>query len=221
MNVYLKTLAVGPMENFVYVIGDPETKEAAVVDPAWDVPAVLKELKANGYRLTHILLTHGHYDHTNGVEELVQQTGATVCAEKKELELLAKNLGGLAMPSLSLKETDTTDSVRVGKLEFKMIPTPGHTPGARCIHLPSAGRGALFTGDTLFVGTIGRCDLPYSSPEDLFRSVSRIKQLDDETVLYPGHDYGSTPNNTLGHEKKANPFLMVERLEDFLRLVHR
>ena len=77
------------------------------------------------------------------------------------------------------------------------------------------------TGDTLFVGTIGRCDFPYSSPQDLFRSLAKIKKLDDETVIYPGHDYGASSSNTLGAEKKTNPYLLADRLEDFLSMVRR
>ena len=80
--LYLKQMELGPMQNFVYLVGDPETKEAAVVDPSWNVPAILSQLKEDGYRLTHVLLSHGHYDHINGVEDIVDQTDATVCAEK-------------------------------------------------------------------------------------------------------------------------------------------
>src|SRR3954469_15218 len=85
-SLYLKQLALGPMQNFVYLIGDPVTKEAAVVDPAWNVPAILEQANDDGYRLTHALLSHGHYDHINGVEEIVDKTDATVCAYKSELE---------------------------------------------------------------------------------------------------------------------------------------
>src|SRR5438552_16339242 len=86
MPLYLKQLAPGPMQNFVYLLGDPATHEAAVVDPASNVPAILSQVKADGYRLTHVLLSHGHYDHINGVEEVVDKTDAVVCAYKSELE---------------------------------------------------------------------------------------------------------------------------------------
>jgi glyoxylase-like metal-dependent hydrolase (beta-lactamase superfamily II) len=208
------------MQNFVYVIGDPETKEAAVVDPAWNVPAILAETKAAGYRITHVILSHGHYDHINGVEELVDKTDATVCAYKSELEeFVFEGMGGLVIPRSSLKKTDTGSAVRVGKLEVQSIHTPGHTPGSQCLKIESGPERVLVTGDTLFVGTIGRCDFPYSSPHDLFRSLGKIKKLHDETVFYPGHDYGASSHGTLGREKKTNPFLMAGTVEEFLQLV--
>jgi len=221
--LFLKQLALGPMQNFVYLVGDPESKEAAVVDPAWNVPAILKDLTDEGYRLTHVLLSHGHYDHINGVEEIVEKTDATVCAEKGELEeFIYEGAGGMVIPRSSLKKTSVAESVRVGALEIQMIHTPGHTPGSRCMLIrPKTGgqAQALLTGDTLFVGTIGRCDFPYSSPKDLFHSLGKVKKLDHDTVFYPGHDYGSRSSNTLGNEKKTNPFLMADSVEDFLQLV--
>jgi hydroxyacylglutathione hydrolase len=221
--LYLKQLQLGPMQNFVYILGDTQTKEAAVVDPSWDVPAILEASKKDGYRLTHVILTHGHYDHINGVEEIVQRTDATVCAEKGELEsFIAEGVGGLAIPRSRLRKTHTGDSVRVGKLDVRLIHTPGHTPGSQCIWIQGekSSGSALMTGDTLFVGTVGRCDLPYSNPRDLFQSLEKLKALDDATVIYPGHDYGASPSNTLGREKKTNPFLMANTLDEFLRLVH-
>src|SRR3954470_20361061 len=136
MSLYLKQLSLGAMQNFIYVIGDPVTKEAAVVDPAWNVPAILKQIKDDGYRLTHVLLSHGHYDHINGVEEVVDKTDATVCAYKSELEkFIAEGMGGLVIPVSSLKKTSTGDSVRIGRLEVRMIHTPGHTPGSQCLFI--------------------------------------------------------------------------------------
>ena len=222
MKIFLKQLALGPMQNYVYLLGDPETKEAAVVDPAWNVPVILQEARESGYRITHVILSHGHYDHINGVEELVEATDATVCAYKSELEeFIAEGMGGLVIPRSSLKKTDTGASVLVGKMTVQTIHTPGHTPGSQCLRIDHGPERVLVTGDTLFVGTIGRCDLPFSSPHDLFRSLGKIKKLNDETVFYPGHDYGATPHNTLGREKKSNPFLMADSVEDFLQLVRR
>jgi len=222
-SLYLKQLALGPMQNFVYLIGDPISKEAAVVDPAWNVPAIMEQLKDDGYRLTHVLLSHGHYDHINGVEEIVEKTDATVCAYKSELEeFIAEGMGGLVIPRSSLKKTDVNASVTVGALQVRMIHTPGHTPGSQCLWIEGAGPAGpvLVTGDTLFVGTIGRCDLPYSNPDDLFKSLGRLKKLDDMTTFYPGHDYGATSHNTLKNEKRTNPFLLAETREQFMQLVH-
>jgi hydroxyacylglutathione hydrolase len=222
MSIFVRQMALGPMNNFVYLLGDPETHEAAVVDPAWNVPVILQEVQEAGYRLTHVILSHGHYDHINGVEEVVEKTDATVCAYKSELEeFVYEGMGGLVIPKSSLKKTDTGSSVRVGKLDVQMIHTPGHTPGSQCIRIERGAERVLVTGDTLFVGTIGRCDFPYSNPKDLFHSLGKIKKLNDETVFYPGHDYGAQAHNTLGREKKTNPFLMAETVEDFLHLVRR
>ncbi len=223
MSIFLKQMALGPMQNYVYLVGDPQTKEAAVVDPAWNVPAIVKEAHLQGFRITHILLSHGHYDHINGVEALVEQTDATVCAERGELEeFIFEGMGGMVIPRSSLKKTSTAEAVRVGALDVQMIHTPGHTPGSRCMlvrHNSGGAAHALLTGDTLFVGTIGRCDFPYSDPQGFFHSLQKIKKLDDETVFYPGHDYGASSHNKLGQEKKTNPFLMAQSRDDFLQLV--
>lgn len=223
MNLYLQQLHLGPMDNFVYLFGDPETKEAAVVDPAWNVPAILKQAQADGYRITHAFLSHGHYDHIDGVEMLAKETGATVCVEKGELDFIDSGAGGLSIPKHLLPKVSHEPLVSVGGLQVRCIPTPGHTPGARCMHVvpPGSQAGVLFTGDILFVGTIGRCDFPYSSPRDLFKTLATLKKLDDETVFYPGHDYGATRSNTLGREKKTNPFLLAETESDFLRFLRR
>lgn len=222
MGLYFRQLALGPMQNFVYLIGDEESREAAVVDPSWNVPAILKTVKQDGYRLTHVLLSHGHYDHINGVEEVVARTDATVCAYKSELEeFIAEGIGGLVIPKSSLKKTSTGDSVRIGRLEVRMIHTPGHTPGSQCLYVQDGQGGApiLVTGDTLFIGTIGRCDFPYSNPNALFESLGKIKKLQDETVLFPGHDYGRRTSSPLGDEKKTNPYLMANSLREFLQMV--
>jgi hydroxyacylglutathione hydrolase len=222
-SLYLKQLAVGPMQNFVYLIGDPVTKEAAVVDPAWNVPAILKQVKEDGYKLTHVLLSHGHYDHINGVEDVLDKTDATVCAQGVELDqFIPEGAGGLVIPKSSLKKTASGNAVRVGNLDITLIHTPGHTPGSQCMLIkgPDAGSGILITGDTLFVGTCGRCDLPYSDPDDLFHSLGQLKKLDDGTVFYPGHDYGATPTNTLKNEKRTNPFLLADSIDQFLQMVH-
>jgi hydroxyacylglutathione hydrolase len=221
--LYLQQLEIGPMQNFVYLIGDPATKEAAVIDPAWNVPAITQQLDRDGYRLTHILLSHGHYDHINGVEDLVEKTDATVCAQKVELEqFIPEGAGGFVIPRSSLKKTQSGQSVQVGSLDIALLHTPGHTPGSQCILVkhPETGHGLLFTGDTLFVGTCGRCDLPYSNPEELFKSLTRLKALDGTTVFYPGHDYGGTPTNTIEKERKSNPFLLATNVEQFLEMVH-
>lgn len=221
-DLYLKQLALGPMQNFVYLVGDPATREAAAVDPAWNVPAILQQAANDGYRLTHVLLSHGHYDHINGVEEIVEKTDATVCAQAVELEqFIPEGAGGLVIPRSSLKKTASGHSVKIGHLDITLLHTPGHTPGSQCLLIkdPATKSELLLTGDTLFVGTCGRCDLPYSNPEDLYRSLLRLKKLGDDTVFYPGHDYGASPTNTLKNEKRTNPFLLSASLDQFLQML--
>ncbi|HVO33292.1 MAG TPA: MBL fold metallo-hydrolase [Elusimicrobiota bacterium] len=222
--LYFKQLPIGPMQNWVYVVGDSDTKQAAVIDPAWNVPAIVQEVEADGYTITHIILTHGHYDHINGVEDLLAKTDATVCAQSVELEkFIPQGAGGLSIPRSSLKKSFSGESVVIGKIEITQIHTPGHTPGSQCllVRSPDSGSDRLITGDTLFIGTCGRCDFPYSKPEELFRSLQRLKALKGDTVFYPGHDYGQQPSNTIDQERTTNPFLMMENLSQFLQLVGR
>ena len=125
--------------------------------------------------------------------------------------------GGLVIPKSILRKTSTKDTVQVGKLFVQLLHTPGHTPGSQCILV----NGMLFTGDTLFVGTCGRCYFPYSDPGEMYQSLSRLKKLPPETVFYPGHDYGATPFNTIAKESQANPFLLANAPEQFLKMVRR
>jgi hydroxyacylglutathione hydrolase len=187
------------------------------------VPEILKQVEMDGYKLTHILLSHGHYDHINGVEDVLDKTDAMVCGQKVEIEeFIPEGAGGLVIPRSSLKKTSTGEAVRVGNIDITLIHTPGHTPGSQCmlIKVPESGTDLLITGDTLFVGTCGRCDLPYSNPEDLYHSLSKLKKLDDGTIFYPGHDYGPTPTNTIKNEKRTNPFLLAAEIDQFLQMVH-
>src|SRR5579872_1636652 len=122
MPFYLKQLQLGPMQNFVYLLGDPATKEAAVVDPAWNASAILQQVQEDGYHLTHVLLTHGHYDHINGVEDIVTATDATVVAEAKELDdFVYEGMGGMVIPRSSLKKTFTGDKISIGKVVVQAI----------------------------------------------------------------------------------------------------
>ncbi len=224
MALYFQQLPLGPMQNWVYLVGDSVTREAAVIDPAWNIPAVLKQVEEDGYKITHAILTHGHYDHINGLEEIIEKTDAVVCGQSVELDdFIPEGAGGLVVPRSILKKTFSGETVTLGSISLSLLPTPGHTPGSQCILVKSPGLTGdrLITGDTLFVGTCGRCDFPYSNPEQLFRSLQRLKKLNGDTVFYPGHDYGAVSSNSLDKEKKSNPFLLMDTLPQFLAMVRR
>ena len=205
--LFLHQMELGPMQNFIYLIGCERTKEAAVVDPAWDVPTILKVAKDHDFKIKTILLTHTHYDHINGVEDLLKTTDARVYVHKKEAAALTY--------SASVKKIESGDGVKIGDLTVTFIHTPGHTPGSQCFYV----NDQLIAGDTLFVKGCGRCDLPGGNPEEMYSSLSnKLKKMEDHTRLYPGHNYGDVPVSTLGEEKTQNPYLLCQSVEQFLRL---
>jgi hydroxyacylglutathione hydrolase len=205
--LFLHQVELGPMQNFVYLIGCENTREAAVVDPAWDVPAILKAAKAHQFNIKTVLLTHTHFDHINGVEELLKATDARVFVHKKEAPVLQY--------SSNVKKIESGDAVRVGDLAVTLIHTPGHTPGSQCFYV----QDHLITGDTLFIKGCGRCDLPGGDPEEMYNSLmSKLKKMEDHTRIYPGHNYADVPVSTLGDEKRNNPFLLCQSVEQFLHL---
>ena len=204
--LYLKQMEIGPMQNFVYLIGDQNVREALIVDPAWDVEAVLKTAEKDGFKIKGALVTHTHFDHVNGLEELLQKTDGAVYIHKNEAEFLK----GMKQ---NIKKMDGGDRVKVGQVEIRFLHTPGHTPGSQCFLVDKN----LISGDTLFINACGRCDLPGGDPEEMYRSLNQLADLDGATVLYPGHNYADEPTSTIGNEKQFNPYLQVTNLEDFLK----
>jgi len=206
---YLKQLELGPMQNFVYLIGDPQSREAAVVDPGWEVPRILQAAEADGYRLTKAFVTHHHFDHVMGLGDLLQAVDVPIYVHRKDAPVLN-------VPSSSLKPVGGGEEVSVGRVPVALLHTPGHTPGSQCLLV----NGHLLSGDTLFIRACGRCDLPGGDPRLLYESLSKtLRALDDETVLCPGHHYAEVPTSRLGEEKQANPFLSAATLQNFLHLV--
>ena len=207
--VYLRQLELGPMQNFIYLIGDPATRQAAVVDPGWEVPQILRAADQAGYRLTNAFVTHHHFDHVMGLGELLKAADIPVYVHRDDAPMLRDVRS-------SLKPVGGGEVIQVGHMPVTLIHTPGHTPGSQCLLVD----GRLFSGDTLFIGACGRCDLPGGDPATLYESLSKqLRPLDDETILCPGHHYAPTPTARLGEEKRANPFLAASTLQDFLRLV--
>lgn len=210
--MFFKQIPVGPMQNFVYLIGDEKTKEAAVVDAGWNTDEIIETAYNEKLKINKIILTHSHFDHVQKVSELIDKTEAGVYFHESEFEDIQKHINNNSAKIIKLKNNE---EIKIGKTKIKIIHTPGHTKGAICLLFDNK----LITGDTLFVGAIGRTDLPGGDSIKLFESLQKLKKLDDKTEIYPGHDYGETPFSTIGDEKKNNPYFMCKTKEEFLRLV--
>ncbi len=204
----LHTLALGPMDNFVYLVEDRATGRAAVVDPAWEADRILELARERGLRITDVLLTHSHHDHVNALAEVLEAHDAEVHLLKPEAEFWGAH--GLR-PTLH----HGGDVIELGATPVHVLHTPGHTPGSACYLLPGEH---LLAGDTIFVFGCGRCDLRGGDPEQMFHTLRRLKSvLPDETVIHPGHHYAERPVSTWAEQKAGNPFLHLERLGEFVR----
>lgn len=205
-SLIIKQYEIGPLNNFLYLLGDPATKEMAIVDPAWDVPFLCQEAKNMGYKITKVFLTHAHPDHVNGLGELLKIHNVPVYISKHEFPFFRLNLKNLV---------DVVDKERltVGEISFEALHTPGHSPGCQCF----LSQGQLISGDTIFIDGCGRCDLPGSDPKRMYNSLYNVvMKLPDETVIWPGHNYGPTPTDTIGHQKQTNYYLQCNSMEEFL-----
>ncbi len=207
MTIYFRQVPVGPMQNFCYLVGAPGSPETAAIDPAWDVPSLVALLARDGRKLTHALFTHHHFDHTNGLADVLA-AGARPFIHAEDVPWLRHT------PPKELTALRGGDRVQVGPLELTALHTPGHTPGSTCYALGDS----LVTGDTLFIGGCGRCDLPGGDPDEMWRTLRKISELPESTVIWPGHDYGATPSATLAEEKRQNPYLTrLEREAEFVQ----
>jgi glyoxylase-like metal-dependent hydrolase (beta-lactamase superfamily II) len=207
----VEQIKVGHMVVFSYLVSCPETKEALIIDPGGNEEQLVEKIKQKGLKLKYIVNTHGHSDHTCGNAKMKALTGARIVMHEAEAELLKipeLQAMGLQMgfePSPPADKTvKDSDQLVIGNVSLKVIHTPGHSPGGICL----LAEGHLFTGDTLFVGGIGRTDLPGASGRQFMTSIrEKLLTLPDETIVWPGHDYGPNPSSTIGLEKIANPFV--------------
>jgi hydroxyacylglutathione hydrolase len=183
-------IPVGAMDNFSYIVGCEKTRKAVVIDPGFEVEHIVGEAKDSNLKIELILNTHCHGDHTAGNTKLKELTGAKIIIH-------ALDASNNVHPDMRL-DGDTT--LNIGEIVFKVIHTPGHTPGGICLY----AEGNLFTGDTLFVGDSGRTDLAGGHRPTLGASIRRLMQLPDDTIVWPGHDYGPTPTSTIHWEKRHN-----------------
>jgi len=223
-DLYFRQVPVGEMANFAYLVGSRSTGEALLVDPAWEVDTLLDRAEADGMRVSGALVTHYHQDHVGGeifgmsiegLARLLERNPVPIHVQATEADGLRKITG---VSESDLVRRAGGDDLVLGSVCIRFLHTPGHTPGSQCFLVEEAGwPGSLVSGDTLFLTSCGRVDLPGGSPEDLFRSLDGVlKQLPDDTLLYPGHLYSPEPSATLGETKRQNPFLRVAELDQFL-----
>ncbi|MBI4677576.1 MAG: MBL fold metallo-hydrolase [Elusimicrobia bacterium] len=203
--IRLKALGVGPMANFAYLLADPSARECAVVDPGWDPDALARAAAGEGWRITAVLLTHHHFDHSNGLEDLLQAAPAPVFVHRADAEAFKGKVK-------DLREVRDGDILPIGKGKVEFLHTPGHTRGSQCLRIENH----LLTGDTLFIGGCGRVDLPDSDPDDMFQSLRRIAGLPGTLTVWPGHAYGTCaggagPGALLSSEVATNPCLRTAR----------
>ena len=197
-------IEVGNMQNFSYIIGDEESKECAVIDAGWEAEKLVEIAKNKGLEIKYILLTHNHYDHINSLPKLFELTNAKIIVHENDANAI-ENLG------IPYKTVKAGDKITVGKLKIKVLHTPGHTPGSVCFIVENK----IFTGDMLFVEAIGRVDLAGGNIEDMYNSLQKLKELDNEIEVCPGHDYGSKKRSTIAYEKENNAYMKASKEEFF------
>ncbi|MCP4746411.1 MAG: MBL fold metallo-hydrolase [Desulfobacteraceae bacterium] len=202
----IKGMPVGPLQANCYIVGCEQTKQAAVIDPGGDTDRILLALSENQLKVEVILNTHGHFDHVAGNKSLKNATGADLMIHELDVSMLDMLSGSAAAWGLQAENSPKPDrlladgdTVKFGQITFKVIHTPGHSPGSTSFYADQA----VFVGDTLFEGSIGRTDLPGGNFNTLMDSLkNKLFGLPDDTTVYTGH-MGST---TIGHEKRTNPF---------------
>jgi hydroxyacylglutathione hydrolase len=189
-------------DNFSYIIYDESSKKAAIVDPGFGEGQLEKEIRSRDLSVEYIILTHHHADHTAGAVSLRNFYGARILAHEKD--------------ALMIRGVDLTlfdgEIIKIGEVDVEIVHTPGHTPGGICLLVE---KKFILTGDTLFIDECGRCDLPGSSLSDMFHSLKKLGSLPDELVVYPGHDYGPKPSDTLGNQKRTNYTMKARSVEEF------
>jgi glyoxylase-like metal-dependent hydrolase (beta-lactamase superfamily II) len=205
--VLIRQFEVGNFSIFSYLIGDEQAKEGLFIDPADRQDILLKEAASHELTIKYIVNTHSHIDHVMGNKEMVRRTGAKIVIHEADAPALgntSRNMlemfGAEQSPPADILVSDG-QLIRVGSIALQVIHTPGHTPGGMCLFID----GMVFTGDTLFVGSVGRTDFPGSSYAELERSIrTKLYALPGDTVVFPGHNYGMRPTSTIQQERRTN-----------------
>jgi glyoxylase-like metal-dependent hydrolase (beta-lactamase superfamily II) len=210
----------GQMVNFVYLVGDRQTGEALVVDPAYRVQDLIAAAGSDGMRVVGALVTHHHPDHVGGsfmghavegVRELLEAGAVPVHVQRAEADFVRRTAG---ISASDVVAHDSGDVVHVGAIPIQMLHTPGHTPGSQCFLVD----GRLVAGDTLFLEGCGRTDLPGSDPAAMYESLQRLTALPDDVVVYPGHKYSAASIATMGAVKEVNYVLKPTSREQWLAM---
>ena len=196
-------IQVGNMQNFTYIVEDDDTNEAIIIDPSWELVELELLIKRNNLKIKYIVNTHHHFDHTLGNEAMVESTKAPIIQhEASELK-----------HDITVKDGDF---IEFGNSKLKVLHTPGHSKDSVCL----IGDNKIFSGDTLFVGNCGRIDLPGGSAKELYHSLFDVlHSLDDNLVLYSGHNYGLSETSTIGEEKTTNPVMQKRTEQQFVEMM--
>lgn len=209
------------MRNFAYLIGDRQTGDCLVVDPAYAAGDLVDALEADGMHLSGVLVTHHHPDHVGGsmmgfelkgLAELLERVSVPVHVNSEEALFVSRITG---IPMSDLTSHDNGDKVDVGDIEIELLHTPGHTPGSQCFLLD----GRLIAGDTLFLEGCGRTDFPGGDSDEIFRSLQKLAQLSGDPTVFPGHWYSVEPSASLSEVKRSNYVYRVSNLEQWRTLM--
>ncbi len=196
-------IQVGNMQNFTYVVEDDDTNEGIVIDPSWDLDKIEQVITRNDLKIKYIVNTHHHFDHTLGNEALAKSIGAKII--QHEISELQNDI--------TVKDGDV---INFGNSELRVLHTPGHSKDSICL----IGDGKIFSGDTLFVGNCGRIDLPGGSAKELYHSLFDVLYtLDENLILYSGHNYGPSAVSTIGKEKTTNLVMQKRPEKEFLEMM--
>ncbi|UCD13305.1 MAG: MBL fold metallo-hydrolase [Thermoplasmatales archaeon] len=203
----IEQIRVG-FDNFSYIIYCPNVEEAAVVDPGYDASKALEFISSKNLELEYIINTHYHNDHSG--------EGQRVKNSFPSAEIVASEIDGTKLGVKVDVIVSNGNHLKLGEISLDFLLTPGHTPGGICIIVDDE---ALLTGDTLFIGDCGRTDLPGGSPSQMYRTLhEKIMPLPDHLIVYPGHDYGDKPFDTLGNQKQTNKTLLAKNFEEFSKI---
>jgi len=202
--VIFEQLPVGAYKNFSYILGDVASKKGVIFDPAWEIESLSSRLNHHELKLEYIINTHAHFDHIEGNQKMKERTGAKIVMHESSLALKDRGVG------------DGTE-LRIGSaISLKFVHTPGHSPESMCIQINDFG---LVTGDTLLIGECGRVDLPGGDANLLYGSFEKLRTLNHDLIVYPGHDYGEKKSSTLGEQINTNYTMATRTREEFLKFM--